>query len=382
MAPPDITWRPEVGKKVEKFFNDPGYKEYIENAVAFNRKLNEERKMRLPYIDGQTGVAQRHYNSGRLKRERMPPTSFGKVLQYPPKHWHKKRYQYLKYFMAPKQKGPYDSDAEIHTISQVENPLSGPVGLPAGALLGSSNGNVPPGLGMNEDSNHSGKDLPGGGGNAEPTFSSVGGSSGANSREGFRDSGGWNNYDNNMYNQDGGGSYDDEDAWDQDSGSDYDDFGDATYGSRSRRKEDGTGRSKGRSGRSKGRSGGRDRSSGGGMGGSSASKRRTHADSIPDSEKPFSCDRRSTSRRSTAGAVNYRESDMVAYRQIGFPPAHVEKEVETQEPSDRGKMKTMHGKEVAKSLGYCDFCLGDASSNKKTGKAEELVSCAECGRSG
>ena len=95
-----------------------------------------------------------------------------------------------------------------------------------------------------------------------------------------------------MYNQDGGGSYDDEDGWDQDSGSDYDDFGDATYGSRSRRKEDGTGRNKGRSGRSKGRSGGRDRSSGGGMGGGSASKRRTHADSIPDSEKPFSCDRK------------------------------------------------------------------------------------------
>ena len=52
------------------------------------------------------------------------------------------------------------------------------------------------------------------------------------------------------------------------------------------------------------------------------------------------------------------------------------------EPVDRSKMKTIHGKEIAKSLGYCDFCLGDASSNKKTGKAEELVSCAECGRSG
>ena len=122
-------------------------------------------------------------------------------------------------------------------------------------------------------------------------FSSVGGSSGANSREGFRDSGGWNNYDNNMYGQDGG-SYDDEEQWDQDSGSDYDDFGDATYGSRSRRKEDVLGRNKGRSGRSKGRSGGRDRSMGGGMGANNASKRRTHADNIPDSEKPFSCDRK------------------------------------------------------------------------------------------
>ena len=38
---------------VFSFFNNSGYKEYLENAVAFNRKLNEERKMRIPYIDGQ-----------------------------------------------------------------------------------------------------------------------------------------------------------------------------------------------------------------------------------------------------------------------------------------------------------------------------------------
>jgi len=31
---------------------------------------------------------------------------------------------------------------------------------------------------------------------------------------------------------------------------------------------------------------------------------------------------------------------------------------------------------------YCDFCLGDADENKKTGESEELVSCADCGRSG
>ena len=65
----EINWRPEVGKKVEEFFDDPGYKEYLESAVSFNRKLNEERKMRLPYIDSQTGVAQRHYNSERHKRK-------------------------------------------------------------------------------------------------------------------------------------------------------------------------------------------------------------------------------------------------------------------------------------------------------------------------
>ncbi len=61
------------------FFNNSGYKDYLENAVAFNRKLNEERKMRLPYIDGQTGVAMRHYNSQRFKRERMPGSKPGQV---------------------------------------------------------------------------------------------------------------------------------------------------------------------------------------------------------------------------------------------------------------------------------------------------------------
>ena len=75
---------------------------------------------------------------------------------------------------------------------------------------------------------------------------------------------------------------------------------------------------------------------------------------------------------------------MVAYPSrghLGYGAPHGERE-ERVESSDRSKMKTIHGKDIAKSLGYCDFCLGDAASNKKTGKAEELVSCAECGRSG
>jgi len=39
-------------------------------------------------------------------------------------------------------------------------------------------------------------------------------------------------------------------------------------------------------------------------------------------------------------------------------------------------------KTQAESSGYCDFCLGDADNNKKTGTAEELIGCSECGRSG
>ena len=32
--------------------------------------------------------------------------------------------------------------------------------------------------------------------------------------------------------------------------------------------------------------------------------------------------------------------------------------------------------------GYCDFCLGDSSFNKKSLQPEELIGCSECGRSG
>ena len=71
----------------------------------------------------QTGVAQRHYNSVRNKRERMPPKSSrpGQILAYPQREWKKKRYQYLRFFLQPKA-AAFDHDAEMHTISQIENP--------------------------------------------------------------------------------------------------------------------------------------------------------------------------------------------------------------------------------------------------------------------
>lgn len=42
----------------------------------------------------------------------------------------------------------------------------------------------------------------------------------------------------------------------------------------------------------------------------------------------------------------------------------------------------MEGPKLTAPNSYCDFCLGDVTENKKTGGQEELVSCADCGRSG
>lgn len=316
----EINWRPEVGKKVEEFFEDPGYKEYLESVVSFNRKLNEERQNRLPYIDSQTGVAQRHYNSERNKRERMPGMRQGQVYSYPQKQWRKRKYQYLKYFLQPKR---FDPESEMHTISQVENPS---------ALNTSSN--IPP----NEDSNtsdRSGKEWP-------------------------------------YYDEDGFMDDDDEDQGARNSDSDFE-----YEDSNSRKRKSGRG--------STGR--GNSRSRGGGGGGGNASKvnfgnfpgnkRRTHADNIPDSEKPFSCERtpgRSTGRRPGM----YQDHSPMGY---GGPPPPGGVPMPMTGPISGGPPGPDKKKEV-KPSGYCDFCLGDASENKKTGKPEELVSCAECGRSG
>jgi hypothetical protein len=49
----EVNLNPESVKKLEKFLVTNKYKELAENAMSFNRKLNEERKMRIPYVDGQ-----------------------------------------------------------------------------------------------------------------------------------------------------------------------------------------------------------------------------------------------------------------------------------------------------------------------------------------
>ena len=52
----EIELNPEAVKKLEKFVNTNTYRELAESAMSFNRKLNEERKMRIPYIDGQVKI--------------------------------------------------------------------------------------------------------------------------------------------------------------------------------------------------------------------------------------------------------------------------------------------------------------------------------------
>ncbi|XP_043236159.1 zinc finger protein ubi-d4-like isoform X5 [Amphibalanus amphitrite] len=134
----------------------------------------------------------------------------------------------------------------------------------------------------------------------------------------------------------------------------------------------------------------------------SSSRRRT-ADPEDDSKKPWACERSRGGRTSrqaaaAASAALAAQADMdklakaappAAAAQVPAAPAKAaQPPVEKPERAPPSAAAAEPAPEIAgekkrtaPSL-YCDFCLGDAQHNKKTGAPEELVSCSDCGRSG
>ncbi|CAB4068328.1 DPF2 [Lepeophtheirus salmonis] len=406
---PEIDVNPETVKKIQKFFDDPSYKEYLENATAFNRKLNEERRMRIPYIDGQTGVAQRHYNSYRsspVEEEKVPiPSIFSTAKKSPWPHW---------------KRGRGDLGLTPSSLIPPVDP----------SFAGSSS--MPP---PNEDSNHSGTKDP----SEKPD---------------------WSYYDDDIFHDD------EEHNMNSDSDAEYEDSYSRKKGGvpdtpsgrgSSQNKRSSTGGAKRRTHtliisliRKKPFScdicgapikigdnssntlsqtheppsysnveDSNDDSRGPiGVGGSSLTPPATPM-GVPTGDHPPLEHGRPTPRRS-AGPISYREPDGTSsYSHDDNPQTPSQKPPppsggtlpilrgpggngppgssmmnnansvagmplppgSTVVPNP-GAKKTMHGKDRAPSLGYCDFCLGDASENKKTNQPEEFVACAECGRSG
>ncbi|KAL7300423.1 hypothetical protein TKK_0006848 [Trichogramma kaykai] len=100
--------------KIESFLNDSAYMEAIENSASYNSRLCRERRLRMPFLDSQTGVAQNHSNLFMSSRERLPGLQHGQLYTYPSKRWRKKRRQYLMNYFHPKR--PIRGEIEIDGI--------------------------------------------------------------------------------------------------------------------------------------------------------------------------------------------------------------------------------------------------------------------------
>ncbi|MGH0158911.1 UNVERIFIED_CONTAM: hypothetical protein FKN15_036545 [Acipenser sinensis] len=337
------------------------YKDAMEQCHSYNARLCAERSVRMPFLDSQTGVAQSNCYIWMEKRHRGPGVAPGQLYTYPARRWRKKR-------RAHPPEDPRLSFPPLKPEMDVglkKDAMVPPDGSSLEALLKTEpldKRSLPdPRLLSDEDSL---SEFPG-----------------ANSRTRKR-------------------ILEPEDF--------LDDLDDEDY-------EEDTPKRRGK-GKGKGR----------GVG--SARKK---LDAIEDREKPYACDKPAIqwltvvlvqgrgvgSARKKLDAIEDREKPYAcdnSYKQKHIPKPservcgkryknrpglsyhYAHSHLADEEGEDREDLeprtpirprseeqKSKKGPDgLALPNNYCDFCLGDSKVNHKTGQAEGLVSCSDCGRSG
>ncbi|XP_060722079.1 zinc finger protein DPF3 isoform X1 [Tachysurus vachellii] len=125
--------------------------------------------------------------------------------------------------------------------------------------------------------------------------------------------------------------------------------------------------------------------------GRGSSRKKTETGTCDDQDKPYVCDNRHKQKSvDSVCGKRYKNRPGLSYH---YTHTHLaeeegEEEREPEIPQSPAEHKTQNHKlQKGPDSGviandYCDFCLGDSGSNRKTGQAEDLVSCSDCGRSG
>lgn len=343
--------------KIESFINDSAYKELIENSENYNKRLCIEQRMRMPFLDSQTGIAQTHSALFMKKRQRMPGSIQGQIYSYPAGRWRKSRRQYLIHQHRP--------------FRVIREPDSD-------SLQGLERSSIGVQDNDSKDSTHREEQPP---------------------KEWFYD-------EVNMHEID---AFEEREL---DSDFDYDD-GNYKKKRRGRRPNPegtprrGRGRGRGRRKMLDGEREPRTPKRGGKASAhqsssatsssaasaaaatataSSATATTTSATLAPSSPISSTATTKSLSAATTAAASVAAGSAVTATDDSTQQPASSVSEPSSvpDEEERLRKTTTAAGVERGKAVPspYCDFCLGDSRENRKTSIPEDLVSCSDCGRSG
>ncbi|KFM80655.1 Zinc finger protein DPF3, partial [Stegodyphus mimosarum] len=126
MADDTLNVRTEYVERLKSILSDSFYKDAMEHAASYNTRLCLERKMRLPFLDQQTGVAQSDCALWMHKWQRMPGKTEGQLYSYPARRWKKKRRQYLmnNFYLTRRMKEVENNESENHQSTN-ENSMSG-----------------------------------------------------------------------------------------------------------------------------------------------------------------------------------------------------------------------------------------------------------------
>lgn len=342
-------------ENIEKLLHDSTYTELIEFSATFNTRLRIERKMRFPFLDAQTGVAQKHSNLFMKKAQRIPGLREGQIYTYPSFRWRKAKRQYLNnpnsYPWNYRPFGRFTRDNEIGDI---------PVGV-GGDFLPPSEENA-----------------------FRPSFADE------LSKDSHKDDGskgsGWYYDDMDMHEMD---NFDDPEE-DSD-----DDFMEPRSGRKKR--AGGSGRTGPSSSRRRtnndvdtrrgGRGRGRKKPNPSAMDTNSNSSDKFNEYSRRRSNLPPQVQTiHNPNPTSLDEAIPEHRIPTTERGKTHFSEEERSTINTTASTSGGAIMSSSSGfrneKPRATPSPYCDFCLGDTKENKKTGVPEELVSCSDCGRSG
>ncbi|XP_076315754.1 zinc finger protein DPF3-like isoform X1 [Tachypleus tridentatus] len=331
MSGTDVSLNTEAIERLESILNDSFYREAVESSANYNTRLCIERKTRLPFLDAQTGVAQSDSSLWMPKWQRMPGQNFGQLYSYPVKRWKKKRWQYLmndRYIPQKVKDADHVSEADTSHIAVVENLVT--------RLEEGEENSVDK---VTEDSKDS-----------------------------------WCKDFEDVIEPPELGEPEDLD-------SDYDEF-EESYSRRKKKKVRTT-----------------------------RGKRKGERVEYSQADKPYSCEICGARYKTRPGlsyhySHSHNNSDTADEEQSYASPKSTTSKPTSSTSSAGGSaddplaglrkfqdsflsflkkpgndQKSASGKPMASPSPYCDFCLGDNVENKKTRQAEELVSCADCGRS-
>ncbi|XP_063593620.1 zinc finger protein ubi-d4 A-like isoform X3 [Penaeus indicus] len=375
-------------EKISSFLQDVQYRSLMINSANYNVRLMRERKTRLPFLDSQTGIAQNPSKLYMSPRHRMPGTVEGQLYVYPSQRWCRRKRSY----MALAHQASKEPEGDEHTIVTVENPAAVPqedVAVPYENKPPSSRGRkkkeVQPKAPTEGDEETPGKpyecQLCGAryktrqGLSYHLSHTHKGGR--ANSGGGRSRGGGTNPPTPRSEPPSAGGSYQPQ-AYQPDALAGLAEFQDSYLGYLSAGQDASP---TGRSGSSSTSNSSR-RSSGGGGGGGGVPATSAGNGGGSANSRGSKGSNAGWSSGSPSGLIPVSGTTPVvpeAMREAS--PARLGGHESDQQQYSKSP-KPLQEKGRAQPSPYCDFCLGDAAMNKKTGEPEELVSCSDCGRSG
>jgi len=372
-----IEIKPSIVKSVSCFISDLSYREAVENSVNHNTRLCIERRLRMPFLDTQTGVAQTHSSLLMHERQRMPGLNNGQVYTYPSKRWKKKRRQYL---LNTCNSSSVNSSV-FNSTRRKESGLTS--GGDSGDGINSFNIDLHTGDSQNAISNN------------EDSKDSLGTNTIVSKDDQTNQTSSSNKVSEWYYDEFEMQEIEGFEEPDADSDYDYEE----SYTKRKRRKGGKPGRNSTNNESTSGR-----RSTKGSTSGRGRKKGMSGFIDLQDPDKPYACDRPSSStslaspvshsKRVSARMSNHQNnSPLVSLNpneaatstaSSGYSSTSTPSKTSQQKPvSKEGYTKTKSGgnNKSANPSPYCDFCLGDEVSNK-SGQPEILISCSDCGRSG